>query len=72
MAMTETQPGASEITYDVAYLLAEIEELKRIAEVRGLGTLAYLLEVAAIEARWQARLQTEERLSGAGPCSEGA
>jgi hypothetical protein len=38
---------------DPRYLLAEIEELKVIAEKGGLGTLAYALEVAAIEARWQ-------------------
>ena len=59
--MTEREPDSAEITYDVAYVLAEIEELKHIAEVRGLGTLAYLLEVAAIEARHQARLQREEQ-----------
>ena len=52
--------ASSEVSYDVAYLLAEIEELERIAEGRGLGTLAYLLEVAVIEAKWQARLQREE------------
>jgi hypothetical protein len=51
--------GPPQITFDVAYLLAEIEELKRIAEGRGLGTLAYLLECAAIEARWQAQQQRE-------------
>lgn len=43
-----------EITFDVAYLLAEVQDLKRLAEGRGLGTLAYLLECAAIEAKWPA------------------
>ena len=52
--------GQQEITYDVAYLLAEIEELKRIAQGRGLGTLAYILECAAIEAKWQADQQREQ------------
>jgi hypothetical protein len=41
----------SEITYDVAYLLADMKELKRIAEGRGLGTPAHRLECTAIEAR---------------------
>ena len=49
-----------EITYDVAYLLAEIEELKRIAQARGLRTLSYILACAAIEARWQADNQRQE------------
>jgi hypothetical protein len=53
-------PKPREITFDVAYLLAEIEELKRIAEGRGLGTLAYILECAAIEARWQVQQLREE------------
>jgi hypothetical protein len=52
--------GSSEITFDVGYLLAEIQELKRIAQGRGLGTLAYILECAAIEAKWQADQQREE------------
>ncbi len=38
---------------DPAYLLAQLEELKLIAERSGLGTLEYLLEMAVIEARWQ-------------------
>jgi hypothetical protein len=38
---------------DPRYFLPEIEELKVIAEKGGLGTLAYALEVAAIEVRWQ-------------------
>jgi hypothetical protein len=58
--------GPSEITFDVAYLLAEIQELKRIAQGRGLGTLAYLLECAAIEARWQADQQRENAAREAG------
>lgn len=37
---------------DPRYLLAEIEELAAIAKQRDLGTLA-VLEVAAIETRWQ-------------------
>ena len=50
-----------EIAFNLGYLVAEIDELKRIAERSGYGTLAYLLEVAAIEAGHQARLQGEER-----------
>jgi len=58
--MRDRKPsGRSEITFDIAYLLAEIEELKRIAQGRGLGTLVYILECAAIEARWQAQQQRE-------------
>jgi hypothetical protein len=52
--------GPSEITFDVGYLLAEVQERKRIAQGRGLGTLAYILECAAIEAKWQADQQREE------------
>jgi hypothetical protein len=52
--------GPSEISFDVGYLLAEIQELKRIAQSQGLGTLAYILECAAIEAKWQADQQREE------------
>jgi hypothetical protein len=37
---------------DPAYLLSEIEELRDIARRAGLGSLDYLLECAAIEARW--------------------
>jgi hypothetical protein len=59
------QARPPETTFDVAYLLAEIEELKRIAEGR-LGTLAYLLECAAIEARRQIQQQREEGTSRAG------
>ena len=53
-------PGRPEITFDIGYLLAEIEEMKLIAERGGYGTLVYMLEVAAIEARHQAVLQREE------------
>jgi hypothetical protein len=34
------------------YLLREIEELGEIARRAGFGSLDYLLECAAIEARW--------------------
>jgi hypothetical protein len=37
---------------DPRYLLAEIEELRDIARTAGLGSLDYLLECAAREARW--------------------
>jgi hypothetical protein len=37
---------------DPRYLLAEIEELRDIARAAGLGSLDYLLECAAREARW--------------------
>jgi hypothetical protein len=36
---------------DPAYLVSEIEQLRDIAREAGLGTLEYLLECAAIEAR---------------------
>jgi hypothetical protein len=36
---------------DPDYLLSEIEQLRDIAREAGLGTLEYLLECAAIEAR---------------------
>ena len=36
---------------DPAYLFSEIEQLRDIAREAGLGTLEYLLECAAIEAR---------------------
>ena len=44
---------------DPAYLFAEIEELRRVAQDGGLGTLAYLLEMAAIEAKHQVALKCE-------------
>lgn len=62
--MRDREP--SEITFDIAYLLAEIEELTLIAKRGGYGTLAYMLEVAAIEARHQTVLQREEREQGSG------
>jgi hypothetical protein len=46
---------------DPAYLLAEIEELRRVAAEGGLGTLAYLLEMAAIECRHQVKLKSEDQ-----------
>jgi hypothetical protein len=60
--------GAGDIRHgegvaDPRYLLREIEELKTIADKGGLGTLAYLLECAAIEARAQVR-QADERRPG--------
>jgi hypothetical protein len=62
-AFDQTRPP--ETTFDVAYLLAEIEELKLIAEGQ-YGTLAYLLECAAMEARRQIQQQREEGTGGAG------
>jgi hypothetical protein len=44
---------------DPSYLLAEISELRGIAQQAGMGTLAYLLEMAEIEARSQVRLKQE-------------
>lgn len=48
---------------DPRYLLAEIEELKVMAERGGFGTLAYTLEVAAIEARSQVEQVTGQKPS---------
>lgn len=48
---------------DPAYLLAEVEELRRIAEQGGLGTLADLPQWAAIECRRQMKLKNENRRS---------
>ena len=48
---------------DPAYLLSEVEELRKLAEQSGLGTLAYLLECAAIECRNQVRLKENGRSS---------
>ena len=45
---------------DPSYLLAEISELQAIAQRSGLGTLAYLLECAAIKAREQVRRKEEQ------------
>jgi hypothetical protein len=44
----------------LGYLIAEIEDLAQLAESNGLGTLAYLLEVALLEARRQARQARED------------
>ena len=44
---------------DPGYLLAEIEELRSIAQRSGLGTLAHLLDCAAAEARAQVALKRE-------------
>jgi hypothetical protein len=59
--------AAGEVRYgegiaDPRYLLREIEELQAIAGKCGLGTLAYLLELAAIEARLQ--VQNADESSG--------
>jgi hypothetical protein len=43
------------IPYSLGYLIAEIEDLAKLAETNGLGTLAYLLEVALLEAKRQAQ-----------------
>lgn len=62
--MNQDPPRSSnspaQITYDLAYLLAEVEELQRLAKGMGFGTLEYLLLIAAIEARHQAQLQRDE------------
>jgi hypothetical protein len=59
--------AASEVRHgegiaDPRYLLREIEELKGIAARGGHGTLAYLLDLAAIEARLQ--VQNADESSG--------
>lgn len=41
------------------YLVSEIEDLRRLAQDAGLGTLDYLLELALIEARHQAQTEAE-------------
>ena len=48
------------IPYSLGYLIAEIEDLVKLAETNGLGTLAYLLEVALLEARRQAQQARED------------
>jgi len=48
------------IPYSHGYLIAEIEDLAKLAETNGLGTLAYLLEVALLEARRQAQQARED------------
>ncbi len=49
--LTPKPPRAFQGVADPAYLLAEIEELRDIARKAKLGSLDYLLECAAIEAR---------------------
>jgi hypothetical protein len=44
---------------DPGYLLAEIEEMRSIAQCSGLGTLAHLLKCAAAEVRAQVALKRE-------------
>jgi hypothetical protein len=67
MSQHRTGPHSSQANQscDVACLLAEIEELRRIADRLGQGTLAFFLECSAIEARAQARSQTDEQASQA-------
>ena len=48
------------IPYSLGYLITEIEDLAKLAETNGLGTLAYLLEVALLEARRQAQQARED------------
>jgi hypothetical protein len=52
--MTDRNPPGRRLppntTFDLAYLLVEIEELQRLAKGSGLRTLDYLLEMAASEA----------------------
>ena len=49
--LTPKPARAFEGVADPAYLGSEIEQLRDIAREAGLGTLEYLLECAAIEAR---------------------
>ena len=58
---------ASQPSFDIAYLLAEIEDLKWLAKSMGYGTLDYLLEMAAIEAKHQVRLQRDGELAPKDP-----
>ena len=53
-----------EVTFDIGYLIAEIEELRSMAERLGYGTLDYLLHMALIEAKNQARQRREDREGG--------
>ena len=55
------RPWPEEVTFDIGYLIAEIEELRSMAERLGHGTLDYLLHMAVIEAKNQARQQREDR-----------
>lgn len=63
-------PTANANLFTPEYLLAEIEELRALAQRAGLGTMDYLLECAAIEARHQVEVQREAR-SSVGPAGEG-
>jgi len=49
--LTPKPARAFEGVADPAYLVSEIEQLRDIARQAGVGTLEYLLECAAIEAR---------------------
>ena len=49
--LTPEPARAFEGVADPAYLLSKIEQLRDIARQPGVGTLEYLLECAAIEAR---------------------
>src|SRR5215208_6543170 len=49
--LTPKPARAFEGVADPAYLVSEIEQLRDIAREAGVGTLEYLLECAAIEAR---------------------
>jgi hypothetical protein len=61
MSNDRTAPDSREAPpADVTDLLAEIEELRRVAERLGQGTLAFFLDCAGIEASAQARLQREQ------------
>jgi hypothetical protein len=53
------QLPAPKTRFDIGYLFAEIRELKEIADRNGYGTLAYLLECATIEAKWQVEQQQD-------------
>jgi hypothetical protein len=57
---TPKPPRAFQGIADPTYLLREIEELRDIARAAGLGTLDYLLECAAIEARYLAEAKARE------------
>jgi hypothetical protein len=56
---SEREEITTPVSFKIGYLLAEIEELKRLASGR-YGTLEYLVELAAMEARSQMKLQREE------------
>jgi hypothetical protein len=58
--MAPPRSGRARVSPTIVNLLRDIEELKAIADRGGFGTLAYLLECAAIEARAQVR-QADQR-----------